>query len=191
MHDIRSNRLIPLPSVHPEDPLLADHIRTIKEQGFVGIKLHPYYQDFFLAEDRLGELYETVIECDLLLVVHTGFDIAYPRIRRADPAQVARVLEKFPDLKLVTTHLGGWDDWEEVQRLLIGRPIYMEISFALDFLSRKQARDLITSHLPEYILFGTDSPWADQATCLLQLQELDLDNELLETDNSGKCRRHY
>ncbi len=177
---IRSNRLIPLPSVHPEDPLLASHIRTIKEQGFVGIKLHPYYQDFFLAEDRMAGLYETVIECNLLLVAHTGFDIAYPRVRRADPAQVTSLLQHYPDLKLVLTHFGGWDDWKEVHRLLIGKPIYMEISFALDFLSRKQARDLITSHLPDYLLFGTDSPWADQATCLKQLQELNLAKELFE-----------
>ena len=177
---IRSNRLIPLPSVHPDDQLLEDHIRMIKEQGFVGIKLHPYYQDFFLAEDRMAGLYETLIECDLLLVVHTGFDIAYPRVRRADPAQVTSLLQHYPDLKLVITHLGGWDDWEEAHRLLIGKPIYMEISFALDFLSRKQARNLITSHQPDYLLFGTDSPWADQAACLKQLQELNLDKELFK-----------
>jgi len=174
---IRSNRLIPLPSVHPEDPLLASHIRTIKEQGFVGIKLHPYYQDFFLAEDRLTKLYETVIECDLLIVAHTGFDIAYPRVRRADPAQVTSLFQQFPDLKLVVTHLGGIFDLSGCPG---GKPLIMEISFALDFLSKKQARDLITSHQPDYLLFGTDSPWAGQAASLKQQQELNLDKELFE-----------
>jgi predicted TIM-barrel fold metal-dependent hydrolase len=177
---IRSSRLVPLPSVHPEDPNLADHVKTIKEQGFIGIKMHPYYQNFFLAEDRLTELYQTVTDCGLLLVVHTGFDIAYPRDRRADPAQVIKVVKKFPDLKLITTHLGGWDDWDEVKRLLIGKPVYMEISFALHFLSRTRARNLITAHQPDYILFGTDSPWADQTACLQQLKELELDKSLYE-----------
>ena len=177
---VRSRRLIPFPSVHPEDPLLVQHIRAIKKQGFAGIKLHPYYQDFYLGEDKMEELYRAVVDNDLLLVMHTGFDIAYPRIRRADPVQVVQVMDRFSDLKLVTTHLGGWDDWQEVQRLIIGKPIYMEISFALDFLSQQQARDLITAHPPDYILFGTDSPWADQATCLQQLQALDLEKELLE-----------
>ncbi len=177
---IRSSRLIPLPSIHPEDPDLADHIRTIKEQGFIGIKMHPYYQDFFLAEERMTELYQTISECGLLLVVHSGFDIAYPRDRRSDPEQVIKILKKFPDLRLITTHLGGWDDWDEVNRVLIGKPVYMEISFALDFLSPEQARDLITAHRPDYILFGTDSPWTDQAACLQKLQKLKLSNELFE-----------
>jgi hypothetical protein len=40
--------------------------------------------------------------------------------------------------------------------MLIGKNIYMEISFALNFLTPKQAREMITSHPPDYILFGTD-----------------------------------
>jgi len=177
---IRSQRLIPLPSVHPDDPDLVAHIATIKKEGFIGIKLHPYYQDFFLTEERLHKLYAGIIDNDLLLVVHSGFDIAYPKIRRTDPDQVIRLLRKFPALKLITTHLGGWEDWDEVRRLLIGREIYMEISFALNFLSPKQAREMITAHPPEYILFGTDSPWADQKDYLQQLQDLDLEDSLLE-----------
>ena len=178
--EIRSSRIIPLPSVHPQDPLLADHIRQIKEQGFIGIKLHPYYQDFFLGEDRLSELYRILIDCDLLLVIHTGFDIAYPRVRRCDPTQVMKVVNRFPDLKLVTTHFGGWDDWQEVRRLLIGKPIYMEISFALDYLSREQAREMLIAHPAEFILFGTDSPWNDQKKSLQKLQNLDLPDGLLD-----------
>jgi predicted TIM-barrel fold metal-dependent hydrolase len=175
---IRSDRLIPLPSVHPLDPRLTSHVRTVKELGFIGIKVHPYYQDFFLAEERMDSLYRALIEHDLLLVTHTGFDIAYPRIRRCDPTQVRAVLKKFPELKLITTHLGGWDDWREVERLLIGRPIYMEISFALDFLSSETMRRLLTAHPAEFLLFGTDSPWQDQAACLRKLEQLNL-NELL------------
>jgi len=177
---IRSERLIPLPSVHPDDPNLREHIKKIQEADFAGIKLHPYYQDFFLAEDRLAQLYATVIEHDLFVVVHSGFDIAYPRIRRTDPNQVVRLLQKFPELKLITTHLGGWDDWDEVRRLLIGREIYMELSFALHFLPPKQARKMITAHPPDYILFGTDSPWADQKKYLQQLRALELEESLLE-----------
>lgn len=176
---IRSRRLVPLPSVHPQDPELAAHVTMIKEQGFIGIKMHPYYQDFYLSEERMSGLYKAVLDNDLLLVLHNGFDIAYPRKRRTDPAQVVQLLQAFPGLKLVTTHLGGWDDWDEVERLLIGRPLYMEISFALKYLSPARARTLITSHPAGYILFGTDSPWVDQLEYLQLLQALELDEELL------------
>jgi predicted TIM-barrel fold metal-dependent hydrolase len=157
---------------------LLNHIGAIKEQGFIGIKMHPYYQNFFLAEDRMTKVYTALIEHDLLLGMHTGFDIAYPRLRRAAPDQILRVLNNHPRLQLITTHLGGWDDWNEVERVLIGRPVYIDISFSLPFLSQDKARRLITGHASEYLLFGTDSPWADQRQCLEQLQALELDSAL-------------
>ena len=175
---IRSERIIPLPSVHPRDPEAMAHLLEIKDQGFIGLKMHPYYQDFFLDDPELLDLYRRISELDLLLVMHTGYDIGYPRIRRADPERILNVLEEVPELRLITTHLGGWDEWTDVRNLLTGRPIYMEISFALDFLDQIRLRELIENHPPEFILFGTDSPWADQATTLKMLGKLGLDADL-------------
>jgi predicted TIM-barrel fold metal-dependent hydrolase len=39
---ISSDRIIPFPSFHPDDPQAVEHISQIKEQGFKGIKMHPY-----------------------------------------------------------------------------------------------------------------------------------------------------
>ena len=88
-----------------------------------------------------------------------------------------RVLEKFPDLKMVTTHLGAWEDWDEVEKHIVGRKIYMEISYALDLLDREKARRIILNHPKEYVLFGTDSPWTDQAGTLALLKGLELGQE--------------
>ena len=175
---ITSERIIPLPSVHPRDPEAMAHLREIKDQGFIGLKMHPYYQDFFLDDPELLDLYRRICELDLLLVMHTGYDIGFPRIQRADPKRILNVLEEVPELRLITTHLGGWDEWTEVRNLLTGRPIYMEISFALDFLDQIRLREIIENHPPEFILFGTDSPWADQATTLKMLEKLGLDADL-------------
>ena len=177
---IRSEQIIPLPSIHPADPDRQNHLEQISRAGFIGIKMHPYYQDFFLDDPALFPLYEQIADLDLLLVVHTGYDIGFPRIKRADPARVLTVWQQFPNLKLITTHLGGWDDWADVRTLLTGKPIYMELSFALDFLDQIRLRDLICSHPPEYILFGTDSPWTDQATTLKMLRKLNLEEALLD-----------
>ncbi len=198
-NQVRSERLEPLPSVHPDDPLVHEHIKTISEQGFKGIKLHPYYQDFYLDEVRMIPLYETVYRYDLLLVMHTGFDIAFPRIRRADPEKILRVLERLPELKLITTHLGSWDDWDEVADKLIGKPVYLELSFSLDYLKPETARHMIEAHPPEYILFGTDSPWKDQEKAIQLFNNLGFDHETnkrILQDNarsllSGTERRKY
>jgi len=171
---IRSDRLIPFPSVHPADPEWHDAIRRIRAEGFRGIKLHPFYQDFFADEDRMLRFYEEVSRQDLLLVMHTGYDIAFPRIRRADPERLLKIHETLPALKLVTTHLGAWQQWEEVDRHLIGREIYMEISFALDDVGLDRARDMLMRHPEDHVLFGTDSPWTDQTGTLALLQKLNL-----------------
>lgn len=177
---IRSNRIIPLPSVHPEAADLRKQLYIIREEGFAGIKMHPYYQDFSIDDDQLEELYGSLIEYDLLVVMHTGFDIAFPRVALCDPARICKVLEKFPELKLITTHLGAWDQWDEVREMLTGKPVYMELSYALDFLEPQTARDMITNHPPEYLLFGSDSPWSDQKNSLDLLRELDLEAELFQ-----------
>jgi predicted TIM-barrel fold metal-dependent hydrolase len=176
---IRSDRLIPFPSVHPADPACRDGIRQIRAEGFQGIKLHPFYQDFFADDDRMFEFYEEVVHQDLLLVMHTGYDIAFPRIRRADPPKLLGIAETFPDLKLVTTHLGAWQQWEEVRRHLLGRKIYMEMSFALEELGPERAREMILGHPDDYLLFGTDSPWTDQSATLSLLENLHLPQKKL------------
>ncbi len=175
---IKSERIIPLPSVHPRDPEAMAHLVEIKDQGFIGLKMHPYYQDFLLDDPELLDMYRRISELDLLLVMHTGYDIGYPRIQRADPKRILNVVEEVPRLRLITTHLGGWDEWTDVRNLLTGRPIYMEISFALDFLDQIRLRELIENHPPEFILLGTDSPWADQETTLKMLAKLGLDADL-------------
>lgn len=172
--EIASNRIVPFPSVHPRDPKGLSRIGAVAEAGFRGLKVHPYYQDFYLDDETLFPFYRRVAEAGLLLVCHTGFDIAFPRIRRAAPQQILHVLETVPDLMLVTTHLGAWEDWEEVERHLLGRPVYMGISYSLDLLSRDRARSMLLRHPAEYILFASDSPWQDQAGTLQLLRELAL-----------------
>ncbi len=115
---IGSERIIPFPSVHPADPDFEEHLYIVAQRGFKGIKLHPFYQDFYLAEKRMDSYYEVVQDLGLLLVMHTGHDIAFPREHRCGPAQVLQVLDRFPHLKLITTHLGAWDQWEDVEKLL-------------------------------------------------------------------------
>jgi predicted TIM-barrel fold metal-dependent hydrolase len=113
----------------------------------------------------------------LLVVCHTGFDFAFPHDRKADPVRIVRLLDKVPNLRLVATHTGAWDDWDEVERHLLGKPITMEISMSLERLGQKRGREFLTAHPADRILFGTDSPWASQAETLRLARGLALDPE--------------
>ncbi|KPK24802.1 MAG: hypothetical protein AMJ61_13300, partial [Desulfobacterales bacterium SG8_35_2] len=79
--------------------------------------------------------------------------------------------------KMVTTHLGAWQQWDEVEELLAGREIYMDISYSLDQIDPQTARRIILKHPKEYILFATDSPWSDAGVTYNHLQMLKLGNE--------------
>ena len=131
-----------------------------------------------MDEDKLFSLYEKACAERLIVAMHTGFDVAFPEDRRAEPEKILRVVQTFPNLKLIATHLGAWGMWDESEKLLIGRQIYIEISFALDYLAPDSIKKLILAHPREYVLFGTDSPWDDQKRVLAMLREFNLGEQL-------------
>ena len=69
---IQSERIIPLASVHPDDPAGPEHVRQIAAAGLAGIKMHPYYQDFDMDDAKLDPLYEAVQAEGLLLTMQYG-----------------------------------------------------------------------------------------------------------------------
>lgn len=176
---IMSDRIIPFPSFHPTDPEFASRIAQIKAEGFKGIKFHPYYQEFNLDDEKkMFPIYENIADANLMILMHTGFDFAFPFIKQADPEKIVKVLTQFPNLKLVTSHLGAWKEWEEVERFMVGKPIYMELSFALEFLDIETACRIMLNHPKQYLMFGTDSPWTDQLATINLLKKLNLGQEL-------------
>ncbi len=156
---IRSDRIIPFPSVHPDTPHAGQAIERIAKRGFTGIKLHPMYQNFSADEARLDEIYAAAADNGLLVTLHSGRDIAFPDDDRAMPEKIVKVIQKHPKLRLLCTHLGGWQAWDEVEQVLIGQPIYLETSFSLQFLPPQRAADMIRRHGTDRVCFGTDWPW--------------------------------
>ncbi len=172
---IRSKRLIPFPSIHPDDQEWSTHIRQVKNSGFPGLKMHPYYQQFSLDEKRLFPLYDALSELGLILMLHCGLDIAYPASRRADPQKILQLMNTFPKLQIVATHMGGWKMWDEVEEILVGKKVYFDTAFSLNTLSCEQARRIFDNHPPQYLLFGSDSPWEDQEKAIEQVKKIKLD----------------
>jgi predicted TIM-barrel fold metal-dependent hydrolase len=175
---VASDRLIPFASVHPSDPDAVARIREVKESGLKGIKLHPYYQDFDLGDERLDSFYQAIADSGLVLVSHTGYDMAFPQDQRAAPLKSLRLTSRFPPLRFVATHFGAWQDWDEVERQLIGKPLTLEISLTLEYLSSEVVRRMILAHPFDRVLFGTDSPWGDSLEALQRLRALELDDVL-------------
>lgn len=161
---VRSERIVPLGSVHPdcEDP--PGEVRRTAQSGLLGIKLHPMYQGFAVDEERLWPLYAAAEQSGLMLMLHAGRDMSFPADDdRADPRRILKLHRAFPDLTLVAAHMGGWRQWREVAQVLAGTNVYLETSFSLDQCAPDQMRDILARHSIERILFGSDSPWQGQA----------------------------
>jgi len=174
---IASPRIVPLPSIHPKDSDPVGQAHRVAKAGLRGIKLHPYYQDFNVDDEALFPLYRALDKLGLFVVCHTGFDFAFPRDRRADPLRILRVLDRVPSLRFITTHMGAWDDWDEVEKHLLGKPITMDISLSIELLGQERARAMLSAHPADRILFGTDSPWSSQSESLRMVRSLELDKE--------------
>ena len=91
------------------------------------------------------------------------------------------MLRAFPRLKLVAAHFGGNRQWDEVERLLIGQPVWLDTSLTSLFaLDPAQFTRMIRRHDGGRILFGSDLPWCDPSEALRYIEALRLPSELLE-----------
>lgn len=153
--------VLSLGGVHPAQPDPAAVLRRLKVLGLPGIKLHPEYQEFYPDEERLDVIWRTCVDLGLLVVLHCGEDIGFPPPYHGLPARVATVVRRFPGLKLVAAHLGGWRLWDEVEQHLLGLPVCWDISFTNSFIPDARLVALVRRHGVERVLFGSDGPWRD------------------------------
>jgi len=174
---IRSDRIVPLASIHPDTPEPEEKIREIKRRGLKGLKLHSMYQDFSVDEERLFPIYESIRNEGLVLELHAGYDISYPDSRSAEPSRILKVHKSFPGLILLATHIGGWRSWDEADEFLAGREIYFDTSFTLDEIAPETLSSILSKHGIDRILLGSDSPWRSQQYEIDLVRKLDIGDD--------------
>jgi uncharacterized protein len=177
---IRTDRIIPFSSIHPQFRDFENELDRIKSIGLRGVKFHPMYQHFVIDDPELIPLYRAIAERGLICLFHAGWDIAYPESDQAAPWRILNLHQAVPELKIIAAHLGGWQVWDEVARCLLGRPIYLETSFSIREAKTSEFRQILDNHSPDYFLFGTDSPWLDQKEELDAWKELDIPDKFKE-----------
>ena len=86
---LKSDRIIPFGSVHPDSPDVFDELERLKAAGIKGIKLHPDYQGFFVDEKRMLPIYKKISELDIfcgkkfMMFSAAPIFILIPRFHRA------------------------------------------------------------------------------------------------------------
>lgn len=193
--NIEETRLLYFAAIHPEDENISSKLRAIKAAGFKGIKLHPAYQNNYIDDLPFLHLISTAQEQDLITVIHAGEDIGMPGNDMSCVKHILNMLDSLHPKKLVLAHMGGWNEWDEVEHYLAGADVYLDTSFCLNKpetliknepvigsmpIKIEQFQRIINKHGINRILFGTDSPWTDRGNQIKSLEEAGLDNHSLE-----------
>ncbi len=158
-------RFVCFGSVHPDAEDAEDELHRIKELGLLGVKLHPYYQDFDIEGKNALKVYETCCALGLPIAFHMGFDPVQPGVMRAPPRVLAQLLYALPDLAVIAAHMGGIGCAEEVGMHLCGKAVYIDtaISAHPNYRNPQAHKALLLAHDPALILFGSDTPWSAPA----------------------------
>lgn len=164
---IQDDMLVPFGAIHPDLADKGDEVRRLRQSGIKGVKLHPVMNRFYPDDPAMFPVYEEMGD-DMVLEIHAG---RFPNTRPGEPLYAApqrimNVVRRFPRLKVVALHLGGFYMLDEAERELIGREnVLIDTTWPPSL--REVAADTLTAiirkHGSHKVCFGTDFPLASQA----------------------------
>ncbi len=176
--------------MHPDFDGAGAELSRLASGGIRGIKLHPVYQGVAFDDVRYLRILDRCAELGLVVLTHAGRDVGYPDAADyASPAQIANAVRQTDGVTLVCAHMGGWRQWDDVERILPETGVWIDTSFALgkmtpngdgyyqtpeslSLLDAERFVRLARAFGAERVLFGTDSPWGGQSEGLRQFRAL-------------------
>ncbi len=172
---------IPLGSVHPDSENTESELDRLTAAGIRGIKLHPDYVGIELCDGRYDRIFASLSERGMFAVVHAGYDPVSPEKQHATPEMFRAVIDRYPSLRLVAAHTGGYGRGEDVYRCLAGTGIYLDTSLSslrddeFDILCK-----ILKEHDEDRLLFGTDTPWTEPSLEIEFINNAGLSDEVRE-----------
>ena len=76
--------------------------------------------------------------------------------------------------------MGGWQQWDEVERLLPAGKVYLDTAFSMSYLGERRFCRLVEAFGAERVLFGSDGPWGDVTSEVARLRGMPLPDDDLE-----------
>ncbi len=178
---VTDNKIVSFASLHPENKDTDTILENIKKAGFIGIKLHPEFQEAYVDSPEIIKILKKAEDLKLYTVFHAGHDIGLPPPVHSMPIHFKNAMEYVSGKFIIAAHLGGWRTWDDTEKYLVGTPIYFDTAFIKDYIAPEQAKRIIKGHGSDKILFGSDGPWENPKDTLDFILSLGLDNN--EIDN--------
>ncbi|NLW74117.1 MAG: amidohydrolase family protein [Clostridiales bacterium] len=176
-----SKTLYSLGSLHPHGEDKRGELLRLREAGIRGIKIHPDYIGIDITDPAYYEIFELCSELGFFVLMHAGFDPVSPGHVHASPGMIATVAARYPGLKLIAAHMGGYLRSGEVIEHLLGKDIWLDTSMSSQ---RPDEYDnlvyILKNHSPDRLLFASDTPWSYAAEELKFIHSAKLRDDLTE-----------
>lgn len=179
---IDGGNVISFGSVAPFAEDAVSELERLKENGIAGIKFHPYFQEFYVDDPRLANVYDKARELGFIVLFHAGSDISFDDTERAEPKRLkeaARALGAYEGNDVVLAHWGASMQTDKVLDELCGAPVYFDTAFGLGYITEDEAREIVKTHGSGRILFGSDCPWSTPERELGFIEKLGLSGDEL------------
>ena len=194
--------IIEFGSMHPEFENIKDELKRISNAGLKGIKIHPAFYQLDICDKRIMNIIYEACSLDLIVLTHAGWDIGFEEANYIPVESLLRIDKEIHPKKMVLAHMGGWNDWDNVEKYLAGSDYYFDTSFSLGKINKRsdlkdpmrtynmQDKDFVRlsrAHGIEKILFGTDSPWSSQKEYVDKINSLDFtdkEREMIFSENA-------
>lgn len=176
---VKSERMLPFGSVHPDAEDVLDELSVIKEKGLYGIKFHPDYQGFKIDDEKMLPIYKRCEELSLPVLFHSGFDYYSPGEIHCTPQRALKVIKAFPHMKIILAHLGANRMWESVLDTLAGvdGQVYFDTAFTQECDSSLMEK-IILRHGADRVLFASDCPWASPVKIKEKIEALHISDDM-------------
>ena len=172
--DAAGDGIMSFGALHPLQEDAVAEVERLAAAGIKGVKFHPDYQRFKPDDPVMFPAYEAMAERGMIVLFHCGKDLSVPPPVMGTPERILAVHERVPTLELIGAHFGGYEMWDEVERTLLGTDVWLDTSYTVGRMPDEKLVELIRAHGVERVLFGTDTPWADQANEVAALKRLSL-----------------
>ena len=183
--------LVAFGAVHPDDTDIEGKLKTIKELGLSGIKIHPDYQGKDVDDEKYMKMVDLANDLGLWVITHAGIDVGLPDALRSTPEKTARLVDTVKPDRFIAAHMGGWKGWDVVLEKIAGRGVYLDTAFCFNgSLDDRTFLELVRVNGPDRILFATDCPWGPQKEQLEYFMDIeglsDSEKELIAGKNAAR-----
>ena len=166
------------------DEEMKKEVELAIENGMKGIKLHPDFQKFYIDDESVEKIYRAAGN-KLPILFHIGDD----RYDYSKPARLVKMAKKYPEVKFIAAHFGGYRCWDDAPMYDGLDNVYFDTCSSLPFISAEEAKRLIDLHGANKFFFATDFPMWDAKSELERFNKIPLTEEEREMILSKNIKR--